>query len=105
MKKYLVLLFLALGLFAVTPKAEAGQFARVYTPYGPTYVHKSALYGGNCHGNNFRHHRNRGYGFYPYRSHRTVRSFPVYRGFPRNYYAPGYHCATNRPRFAISFGF
>lgn len=50
MKKFILLLMLVLGLVAFMPKAEAGQYAKVYTKHGPTYVHKSALYGNNHYG-------------------------------------------------------
>lgn len=108
---------LALGLVAFTPTADAGQYARVYTKHGPTYVHKSALYGSNHyydsdyrHGSRYRRsHRGDRYRYYePVRySRRSYRSYDRgYRSYDDGYYrTSSRRYYSSRPRFAISFGF
>lgn len=91
MKKFLVLLFLFATLAVFAPRAEAGQFARVYTKHGTMWVHKSQLpyynrnYNRSYYGYN-RHHQDN---YYRY-NRRPSRSY--YYNQPRRvYYSPSYY--------------
>ena len=102
MKKLLFALLMLLSAAVFVPKAEAGQYARVWTGHGYTYVHKSQLYGYG------------GYGGYYSPRHRSSHYRPV-RGYyysrPVRYYRSYDYCErpvryySSRPRVAISFGF
>lgn len=87
------------GTMAFAPKADAGQYVKVWNGHCHTYVHKSQAYGSN-------------WNCAPrYRStyHRPAR---VYYSQPARYYRSNNYCErpvryhnVSRPRFAISFGF
>lgn len=96
---------MAVGFIAVAPKAEAGQYARVYTKHGPVYLHKSQLYGGGCYTSHSKHYKkkHRSYAYYPSYSTRSYRSYPAYRSYPRSY-SSGYRCSS-RPTISFAFGF
>ncbi len=112
MKKLLFAILLFTGIAAATPKAEAGQFARIYTNRGVAYVHKSQVYGGGYApyayngGRRHHYHNNRArYVGYPYSRGYSRPSY--YRGYSRPYYSD-YSCGYRghrSPRVAISFGF
>lgn len=100
MKKLLFALLMLLGVVAFAPKAEAGQYAKIWNGHCYTYVHKSQAYGYGHGGyyapryrNNYYRPVNRYYG-------RPVR---YSRGYDRGCYGGGYY--NSRPRVAISFGF
>ena len=103
MKKLLFALLLLTGLAAVAPKAEAGQFARVYTGCGVSYVPKAALYspyyetnyGYRCH-----HRTYRSYGYY----RPSYVSYPYYSDYGYNR-TSCHHRRHHRPHVSIAFGF
>ena len=90
MKKLLFALLVLVGVVTFTPKAEAGQYRKVWNGHCYTYVNKY-----DCDS----HYRPRHYNHSRY-DHRPVR---YYRNYdycdrPVRYY-------SSRPRFAVSFGF
>ncbi len=100
MKKLLLALLAVSGLAAFAPKAEAGQYAVVYTKYGATYVPKATLYGQSYINEvNYNNAYNR--------CHPQPRTY--YRpSTTRCYSRPVYYrsCDTYRaPRISFSFGF
>jgi hypothetical protein len=108
MKKLLLALTILAGFVAAAPRAEAGQFQKVYTRHGVQYVNKySGLDASYYNLHNRRHHRHhRSYGYVPvYRSYPVYRS--SYRSYPRYYDRGCYRSShySSRPRLSVSFGF
>ncbi len=103
MKKLLLALLAVSALAAFAPKAEAGQYAVVYTKYGVTYVPKATLYGQSYidevnYNNAYNQSRCRPQPRTYYRPSSTTR----YYSRPVSYRS----CDTYRaPRISFSFGF
>jgi|GEM_PF-4390293 len=102
MKKLLLALLAVTGFVALTPQAEAGQYARVYSNCGVSYVPKAVLYG--------RSYTDQvAYNNYYYGAPRRSYSNRSYSN--RGYCAPRhsrtvYHSRSYRaPRIAFSFGY
>ncbi len=112
MKNLFIALLVLVGGVAFAPKAEAGQYAKVWNGHCYTYVHKSQVYGTNWdHPSRYRtsHYRPSHYRPSHYRpSYR--RPARVYYSQPvRSYRDYGYcaptHSYRGGSRFAVSFGF
>ena len=77
MKKLLFALLALLGVVAFAPKAEAGQYAKVWNGHCYTYVHKSEVYRDwpyRHSGSYYGHHRSARH----YRYARPVRHYRSY---------------------------
>jgi hypothetical protein len=109
MKKLLIALLALTSLAAVAPRAEAGQFARVYTNRGVIYTHKSILYPTCSSGSRHHHHHHRSYVYAPYYRdyyRPSYVSYPSYSNY--GYYRPScgssYH-HHHTPHISFAFGF
>ena len=95
MKKLLFALLVLVGVATFTPKAEAGQYRKVWNGHCYTYVNKY-----DCDDRPRYHHHSRYY-------HRPVR----YYSAPVRYYRSYDYCDrpvryySSRPRISVSFGF
>lgn len=99
MKQLFLALLTVAGLAALAPKAEAGQYARVYDGYGVTYVPKACLYGDSYREAVCRSERRQRY-------LRSLACRPVYyrEDGCRPVYRRSYE-VYRAPRVAFTFGF
>lgn len=107
MKKLLIALLALTSLAAVAPRAEAGQFARVYNGRGVVYVHKSQLYSPYAYSYGSRkHHHHRSYAYAPYYGSYYRPSYVSYPSYSNYRYSRPY-CGSHhrRPHVSIAFGF
>jgi len=110
MKNLLLALLAVTGISAFAPRAEAGQFARVYTNRGVIYAHKADVYG-QSYVNQVAHNNYYGQPYYRNSACQQPRRRAYYsnsRCAPRYsrpvFYAPNRSCNGFRaPRFAFGF--
>lgn len=112
MKNFVLVLLTFLGLAAIAPKAEAGQYKKIWNGHGYTYVKKSDYYGRDYRPR----YRTRTY-YRPARSHYYSQPARYYRDYDYGYYRPArtyrsyddcerpVRYYSSRPRIAFTFGF